>query len=288
MSSKRMPPIRVRAFAAASLALLTCGVGLHAQSTSPGPAYEAVSIKPNRSGASNINLNTSPEGGFSMTNGTLRILLGQAFPQSTADMPGLPEWAASERFDVLARGVTDGSKPDGERRALMLRQMLADRFQLKTHFEMREQPAYDLVIARSDGRLGPQLARSDFDCATHSKAVAAARAAGNPIPSPPTLTGGTPACTQRSTQTRFDGHMTMTSLTRSLRSMTDRIVVDKTGLTGYVIVALDVPQSPELRAQADAPSVFTAVQEQLGLRLVPSRTTIEVLVIDSVERPTEN
>ena len=261
---------------------------LHAQPLSSGPSYEAVSIKPNRTGDPRIRLNTAPDGGFTMTNGSLSILLGQAFPQSTVDMPGLPDWAATERFDVVARGVTDGSKPNGEQRALMLQKMLIERFKLKTHVEKREQPAYDLVIARSDGRLGPQLARSDFDCAVHSKAIEAARASGEPLPSPPTLAGGIPACTQRSTTTRFDGHMTMTSLTRSLRSMTDRVVVDKTGLTGYVIATLDVPQTPELRAQPDAPSVFTAVQEQLGLRLVPSRTTVEVLVIDNVERPTEN
>lgn len=274
----------------AIIAVMFAAIPLFAQSTSttaPQLAYEAVSIKPNR-GGDTIRFNVSPDGGLTMTNGTVTLLLGQAFPQSTLDMSGLPPWTSSERFDVVAKGSAAGDKPDGPQRTAMLRAMLADRFKLKMHVKTREQPAYDLIIARSDGRLGPQLFRSDFDCAVHSKAVEAARAAGEPIPPPPTLTGSIPACTQRSGRTRFDGHMTMTSLAFVLRGLAGRPVVDKTGLTGYFTVVLDAPRSPEPQDQADGPSVFTAVQEQLGLRLVPSRTSVEVLVIDSIERPTEN
>lgn len=271
-------------FRVALLAILISGLVLNAQSVT----YEAVSIRPNRSGEVRVlGFSLSPDGGFTMTNGTVALLLAQSFPQSTRDMTGLPAWTSSERFDVVMKGVADGSKPDGSQRSAMWRAMLADRFKLKTHVETREQPAYDLVVARSDGRLGPQLSRSDYDCAVHAKAVEAARAGGDPIPSPPTLSGGIPACTQRVGRTRFDGHMTIATLAFVLAGLTDRPVVDKTGLAGYFTLAFDTLPSPDLQAQ-DTPSVFTSVQEQLGLRLVPSRTNVEILVIDSIERPTEN
>ena len=233
-------------------------------------------------------MSSAPDGGFTMTNASLGLLLGQAFPQSTRDMSGLPSWTSSERFDVTAKGPV-GAKPNPEQRAGMLRAMLVDRFKLKTHVEAREQPAYDLVLARSDGKLGPNLTPSDFDCGTVAAAAAAARETGAPPPPLPTLAGGIPACTQRALGKRFDGHMTIATLAAgALRGMTDRVVVDKTGLNGFFIVVLDAPPSPDPQRQTDGPSVFAAVQEQLGLRLVPSRTMVDVLVIDSVERPSEN
>ena len=276
----------IRSSIALVAAIVVSGSVLNAQSAI---TYEAVSIKPNRSGETRLQgFTSSPDGGFQMINGTVAFLLGQAFPQSTRDMSKLPAWTSAEKFDVVAKGLADGSTPDGSQRSAMLRAMLADRFKLKTHVETREQPAYDLVVARSDGRLGPQLSRSDYDCAVHSKEVEAARATGSPPPPPPILSGGIPACTQRAGRTRFDGHMTIATLAFVLAGVTGRPVVDKTGLTGYFTLAFDTPSSPDLQAQTDSPSVFTAVQEQLGLRLVPSRTNVDVLVIDSIERPTEN
>src|SRR5687768_17318343 len=185
-------------------------------------AYEAVSIKPNRSGSLSLGgMSSAPDGGFTMTNAALGLLLGQAFPQSTRDMSGLPSWTSSERFDVIAKGPV-GAKPDAEQRAGMLRAMLVDRFKLRTHVEAREQPAYDLVLAQSDGKLGPNLTPSDFDCGTVAAAAAAARETGAPPPPLPTLAGGIPACTQRSLGKRFDGHMTIATLaTGALRGMTD-------------------------------------------------------------------
>jgi uncharacterized protein (TIGR03435 family) len=98
----------------------------------------------------------------------------------------------------------------------------------------------------------------------------------------------------RSGTSRFDGHMTMASLAMALRGMTGRVVVDKTGLSGYYTLVLESSSiSPGLGAAPGAvapesglPSIFTAVQEQLGLRLVSSRAPIQMLVIDRIERPT--
>jgi uncharacterized protein (TIGR03435 family) len=272
------------------------------QLTSQALRFEVVSVKANVSGAGPLSLRSRPDGGLTATNITLGILLGQAFPQSTQDMVGLPDWASAARFDVNATAPPGIGNATPEQRRGMLQAMLADRFKLVTHYETREVPAYDLVLARSDGKLGPQLTPTDIDCAARSAAqraaADAARAAGQPPPTPPpptaSPTGPPPPCTMRSMGTRFDGHMTMASLAMALRGMAGRVVVDKTGLTGYYTLILQSSATaPGLGAApgdaattTELPSVFTAVQEQLGLRLVSSRAPVQVLVIDSVERPT--
>jgi uncharacterized protein (TIGR03435 family) len=272
------------------------------QLASQAPAFDVVSVKPNTTGAGPLSLRTRPDGSFTATNVTLGILLGQAFPQSTQDMVGLPEWAASARFDVSANAPPGIGNATPEQRRAMLQAMLANRFKLAAHYETREVPAYDLVLARSDGRLGPQLTSSDIDCAARAAAqraaADAARAAGQPPPAPPPPpaafpTDGPQPCTMRSTTNRFDGHMTMASLAMALRGMAGRVVVDKTGLKGYFTLVLQsASTSPGLVPASDAaatselPSIFTAVQEQLGLRLVSSRAPVEMLVIDHIERPT--
>jgi uncharacterized protein (TIGR03435 family) len=255
-----------------------------------------------------LSLSSRPDGGFTMTGGTLNLLLGQAYPMSTRDMIGLPDWASSAFFDVTATAPPGTGTATLEQRRAMLRGMLADRFKLAAHYETREQPAFDLVLARSDGRLGPGLTRSDIDCearaAAQRAAADAARAAGEPPPprpAPPAnpMAGPLPPCGQRSSRSmdrdRFEGHLTMASLAVVLRGSAGRVVVDKTGLTGYFNVTLESAATragltvPDAAATpGDAPSIFTAVQEQLGLKLESSRAPVEVLVIDRVERPTEN
>jgi uncharacterized protein (TIGR03435 family) len=283
----------------ALLLVLIAVTGL--QLTSQAPRFEVVSVKTNLSGAGPLSLRTRPDGGFTATNITLGILLGQAFPQSTQDMVGLPDWAPAARFDVNATAPPGIGNATPEQRRGMLQGMLAERFKLATHYETREVPAYDLVLARSDGKLGPQLTQTDTDCAVRSAAqraaADAARAAGQPPPTPPPTASPTdppPPCTMRSMGTWFDGHMTMASLAMALRAMAGRVVVDKTGLKGYYTLVLQSSATaPGLGAApgdsattSELPSVFTAVPEQLGLRLVSSRAPIAVLVIDHIERPT--
>src|SRR6185295_5908261 len=104
-----------------------------------------------------------PDGGLTMKNFPVGSYIARAYPPTIpAEIVGLPAWAMSERYDVIA--TSSLSRATAEDRIAMLRGMLADRFKLVVHFEKREQPAYDLVLARRDGKLGPGLTRVDADC----------------------------------------------------------------------------------------------------------------------------
>lgn len=295
----------MRSFFLWGLVIAFVTVSLHAQSatsSSSEPRFEVVSIRPgNPSPSGPTGFRMRPDGGFVGTGATVTLLIGMAYPVSSRDVVGLPEWATRERLDIDARVASGQTQPPtaDERRA-MWRAVLAERFNFSAHMEQREVSAFDLVLARNDGKPGPQLVRSDIDCtvvaAERRKATEAARARGETPPAfPPfSLTDPLPPCSQRATVNRFEGHITMAALAGVLRSMADRPVVDKTSLDGWYNVRLDFVRTPSLSAAAgdaassELPSIFTAVQEQLGLKLEPSRTTIDVLVVDRLERPTEN
>jgi uncharacterized protein (TIGR03435 family) len=178
----------------------------------------------------------------------------------------------------------------------MMRAMVADRFKLVAHVEKREQPVYDLMLARSDGKLGPGLAPSENDCAARQAAQRAAAEAGAPPPPPPVfdLNAPPPPCTFRMIGPQMDGEATIAGLAQMLRPAAGRLVVDKTGLTGSYRVTITYDRmaslrGPEVAAAPDAPpSVFTAVREQLGLKLESSKAERDTLIIDRLERPTEN
>jgi uncharacterized protein (TIGR03435 family) len=169
----------------------------------------------------------------------------------------------------------------------MLRAMLADRFQLQAHTERRELPSYDLVLDRPDGRLGQGLVPSSPDCDT---IVAARRAAAV---APPEFDPDKPlVCTIVGSLDRIRGEGAVSGFTQMLRGPAGRLVVDKTGLRGTYRITLTYELASVALGAVPPPdgalSVFTAVREQLGLRLEPSRTERDVLVIDRLERPTEN
>jgi uncharacterized protein (TIGR03435 family) len=224
-------------------------------------------------------------------------------------MVGLPAWAMSERYNVSA--TSSLSSPTLDARAAMLRGMLADRFKLVVHIENREQPAYNLVLARSDGRLGAGIKPVDIDCDARA-AAEASRNAGTPPPrpQPQDLTVPPPPCTLRTVTALvrdrlgdrlgrlgdvLEGETTMANLADALRVSAGRVVVNKTGLSGAYRVTMNF-DSTAVRRGLDAtastpdgaPSVFTAIQEQLGLKLESSRALRETLVIDRLERPSEN
>ena len=266
-----------------------------------GQTFDVVSIKPHQSasgGAPLVGAFTSsrPDGGLTMSRVPVALLLALAHqPISTADMVGLPDWASREYFDITATASL--SQPTSEDRLAMIRAMLEDRFQLRVHRERREVPAFDLVLARTDGKLGPELTRSENNCeafmaARQKEAEAAARTGGPPVsqrfdPDSP------PACVFASMPNGVKGELTLGNLASMLRTPSGRAVVNKTGLSGYYRVNLTFAFTPFQGVTApppsnDQPSVFTAVREQLGLRLEPSRTERDVLVIDRLERPTEN
>ena len=134
---------------------------------------------------------------FNVTNVPLRLLITQAYRLSGYQMVGAPSWIDSERFDIVAK-APEGSRPD--QTMLMLRGLLAERFKLKVHSETRETQVYALVLARSDGKLGPKLSKSTDDCEkilAERRAAAAAARAGGAGPVPFTMPGPNekPVCT---------------------------------------------------------------------------------------------
>jgi uncharacterized protein (TIGR03435 family) len=181
----------------------------------------------------------------------------------------------------------------------MMRNLLAERFKLVARLEKKEMPIYSLVLARPDGKLGPKIEVSKTDCA----ALAGARRGGGPPPAPP-QPGERPSCGMfMGIGSLAAGGVSMTQLAQALSPQVNRIIVDKTGLTGQYAFNLDFtpdqlpraggpgpalpPGAPPLPpVDPNGPSLFTAIQEQLGLKLEATRGPVDVLVIESVEQPT--
>lgn len=172
------------------MALATASTRAQAPASQPttAPRFEVVSVKPNAGPGTSMSMMQRPDGGFTMINMQVRTLITQAYGP-VADIIGLPGWAANNRYDVNATASLPRPATQDDRRTMM-QAMLADRFKLAVHMETREQPAYNLVFARSDRRLGRNATPSAVDCeakaAAERAAAAAARAAGA-APALPTL-----------------------------------------------------------------------------------------------------
>lgn len=173
----------------------------------------------------------------------------------------------------------------------MLRSMLADRFHLTVHKEMREVPIYALRLARRDGKLGPNLRESAVDCVANGSRPLAAAAQDPAQQDPSKRCMILPLFGQGKFQARG---LHMENLASALNNLVDRTIVDETGLAGAFELELSwtpdalqpTPGAPGAQADVAGPSLFTALQEQLGLKLNPARGQAEVLVIDHVDRPT--
>lgn len=244
--------------------------GLTAQQTTP--AFEVASVKPNTTDADPSML-VPPRGLVSIINVPLQNVIVNAFGIPPFRLVDAPDWIRQERFDITAT-IPDNAAP-GETR-VMLQALLADRFKLRTHRETRNEPTYQLVVARNDRRLGPRLTPAAVDCSTRPF---------SPTPSAdPTCasvmgvgpTGGTVVTKGQP----------LSRLISALGMAVNRTVVDGTNLQGPFDVELrwsnDVTTSV---TNSETPAIFTALQEQLGLRLDASRGPVDVLVVDSVERP---
>lgn len=265
----------------------------------PGASFDAVSIKRNISDELGSRSDTRPNGALTLINISTVVLVRRAYPLTvSAEMVGLPGWATSERYDVTATSTLSRATPDEQ--TAMVRALLADRFKFVAHVEKREQPAFDLVLVRTDGRLGPNIRPADVDCdakaAEERAAAETAGAAGAPPPRPPLvdLNVPSPPCIFRAAGSRLEGDMTIAVLATVLRGLVGRFVVDKTGRSGHYRIVLEYDRAGSLRGPEAAPtvgavpSIFTAVQEQLGLKLESSKTIRDILVIDRMERPVEN
>jgi uncharacterized protein (TIGR03435 family) len=272
---------------AAVLLVIASATLTSAQDVPSPPAFDVASVKPNLSGTMGSSGRTG-KGSVIFTNMTLRSLIGNAYDIRGNRIAGAPGWIDSERFDINARAAAD--TPDSGL-APMMRTLLADRFKLKVRHETREEAVYALVVARDDRRLGPNL-RPAADCV---KGAAAAGRSGGGAPAP-LMQAGTPApCGSRMMAdgrgvTIQSGMQTMATLAGMLRGVGGREVVDRTGLGGTFDFELryapDALSTDSGAAENPLPNVFTALQEQLGLKLESARGPVEYLVVESVDRPT--
>lgn len=265
----------------------------------PGPRFEVVSVKPHAGPGTSMSMRQQPDGGFTMINMQVRTLITQAYGP-IADIIGLPGWATGTSYDVNAKAAL-GRPPTQDDRRAMMRALLAERFNLSVHMETREQPAYDLVFARSDRRLGRNATPSEVDCeakaAAARAAAEAARAAGAPpalpaLPSRPDPNAPPPECSMRTAGGRITGEASPAALVPMLRMAVGQPVFDKTGYSGTLKFTLEFDPAtsarPDAAPSSDAPSIFSALPDQLGFKLEPSRTTVNVVIVDRIERPTEN
>jgi uncharacterized protein (TIGR03435 family) len=266
--------------------------GVQAQaSETTTPQFEVTSVKQNVSQSTSSDINNQLPGRFVATNVPLRFLILDAYELRDHELVGAPGWTSDKAFDVI--GTYPGARrPPAHEIHLMLRQLLADRFDLKGHREQRELPAYDLVIARKDGWIGPQIHESDMNCAAWIAEDRPKIAAGRPSPVSPS--GERPICGIIATRKWLTGGArTMQDLVASLQSMLGRPVVDRTALTASYDIdlqwaAMDLHAEEAASAPSEGPSLFTALKEQLGLKLVSHKEKFEVLVIDEIKPPSPN
>ena len=270
----------------------------------PGTRFEVVAIKASEPDGM-VTMRSTP-GHFEATNMPVGILLRQALQKSDYQFVGAPSWIDRERYSI--RATAPESIPVTATTTMLLN-LLKDRFQLSTHVETRDLPIFNLVIARADGRLGPDLKRTPAECvAAIEERNAAAKAAagrGGPPPLPPLgEPNGPPPCGfQRMGPGLTAGSgRTVADLVPALADMVSRPVIDKTGLTGmYDFLLKFAPDSanspgifkllspgvpPPATSDANSPSLAAALQEQLGLKLEAARGPVEVVVIDTLEKPT--
>jgi len=239
------------------LLLLATAATLAAQT----PAWEVASIKPSRDTAAESNLDSAPGGRLTATNITVRELMRLAYNVKDYQIVQAPAWLGSERFDIAARGTARKSSTLDEERS-HVRELLEDRFGLKTRRETKQLPVYLLVVAKGGAKLRANTA--------------------------PSGSGTRKSC----------GHLAGTLITADVLATVlsrhfERDVLNRTGLQGKYDFQLDwTPDSgPCPTADGAAPvrpSIFTAIQEQLGLKLEASKGPVETLVVDRVERPSAN
>jgi len=259
-----------------------------------GPSFEVASIKRNVAGPGPVrNVIWPPGGRMTATGLTVRELIRSAYVgdgiQLATQIVGGPSWIDTDRFDILAK---EASVPAGnadevkQQRSAMLKALLADRFKLRVHPDTRLLPVFDLVLAAKDGRPGSHLKVS-----TCNRLAAPSGSVASDGPRPCVLSrlvGMDPAT---GITLAFEG-MTMQAFAASLVSYPeiDRPIRDRTGLAGAFDLQLTMPvPSPPAQAVPGAAgsdsSIFTALSEQLGLRLEGRRDQIDVIVIDEVEQP---
>jgi bla regulator protein blaR1 len=243
-----------------SLLLVVLGVLWESPGRGQEPAFEVASVRENKSPELAMGGGAVRGGRYAITNVPLANLIQNAYRVQPYQLSGAPEWIRTTRYDITAKAEESTTFDEVQ---LMVRTLLKERFKLASHFETKEGPVYKLVTARN----GPKI---------------------KPAQDPRGWT--------RYASGRIETHnMTMPMLAFTLAGpYLERPVTDETGLTGAFEFTLEwtpdrlwsVEDGPP--PDPSGPSIFTAVQEQLGLRLEPARGPVEHLVIDHVEKPAEN
>lgn len=262
-----MVPWQLRMSRWGTLALI-CGLaivagdvqGMNAQtaSSTPTPGFEVASVRPHVGGDDHQETNLLPGGRYVGTNATVRKLIRLAFGVEDEQIVGAPGWIDKERYDIDAKTGSNArlEPPEFQRDLLAL---LADRFQFRFHRETRERTVYWLVVSKSGAKLKEAAATAEASMSTNAN--------------------GTKKVLEATA-------ISMKDLAGMLSRQTHKEVEDHTGLAGKFDVRLEWDDSTEPDAQT--PSIFTAVQEQLGLKLNPAKGEVGVIVVDAVERPSAN
>ena len=247
-----------------SLAIVLAGLRLCAQ-TPAAAEFEVASIKPNKSASGGVSIHHS-DGLWRATNISVKTLLQNAYDVLPEQVQGAPTWIESERFDIEAKFEVNPGGDKGNVNAQRLQALLASRFQLRVHRQTKEWQAYALVVAKNGHKL-------------------------------------TPAKEERDSMRSTNGHMEfkgvdLENLARNLAGRLGRPVSNQTGIDGKFDFVLDFEPEGQARppdkdnpapgADSRKPSLFTAVQDQLGLKLESRKAPVEMLVIDRVDRPTDN
>jgi len=261
-------------------------VSLAADAVAQGPAFDAASVKRRIEPGGGF-MGRQPGGRFTAQGVSLQDLIVFAYRVQPYQIVGGPRWLDADRWDVTATGAA--GTPDDV--LVALQQLLADRFSLVARRETRELPIYALILARPDGRLGPQLKRSPTDCAALKAEAARTRVVPPDARRLCEVQGRVGSITM--------GGSPLSEFTPMLSTRLQRTVVDRTGLTGPWDLTLTYTPEPSQIAPGalapgvqpafdpNGPSIFTAVQEQLGLKLEATRAPVEVLVIERAQFASE-
>jgi uncharacterized protein (TIGR03435 family) len=288
-------------FRAGLIAIITAALMASSPSaqTSTGPSFEIASVKPVKPQlplAKPFGCTFGSRGERFMAFGTLRWLIACAYDiragRAQQEILGGPRWIDLDLFQIEAKATPEDVPAFPSQAYAMLRTLLSDRFKLAVHRETQEVQMYALVLARRDGTPGPHLRPTTPDCA--------AWIAGGRRGAPPRVLGDVPCGLQRVTASGIRGAaMTMARFADMLSPRVDRPVQDRTALGGNFDLEVQWTPEPRTIAPSDArqppilppvdpngPSVFAALEDQLGLKLESMKGSLEVLVIDSVDHPT--
>ena len=248
---------------AALTILFAIQIALAAQTAPPQPQFDVVSIKPNDNPDRHRAMFFTPRGGLRCLDYTLKDLIRLGWDVRDFQIRGGPKWLDADRYNIEANPA-DPLTPradDRQRLGLMVQSLLADRFRLKLHRETREENVYFLVATRT----GAKLKRVGDDMDEHSSM-------------------------HDSKGRLFATRTNVPILARNLAAIIGVPVIDQTDLKGVYDFQLEwnADENAPLPDAASAPSIFTAIQEQLGLRLESGKGPVEVLIIDEAERASAN